>query len=106
MYGVHKFGEESPVWNNGSSFLPYPPEFNKELKQFIFERDNYACQCPNCIGKSIELHIHHIDYDKKNNNPNNLVTLCNSCHSKTNGKKKRPYYTEFYQNIMKQIYAY
>lgn len=95
-----KFGEDSPNWNNGSSFLPYASKFNKELKQSILERDNYICQCPNCESKSKRLAIHHIDYDKNNSNPENLITLCNSCHTKTNGKNKRQYYKEFYQNIM------
>ncbi len=93
-------GKNNPNWNNGSSFEPYAQEFNKELKQFILERDNYACQCPDCEEKSIILQVHHIDYDKKNNNPENLIVLCASCHTKTNSKKKRQYYTEYYQTIM------
>lgn len=30
---------------------------------------------------------HNIDYNKNNNDLNNLVTLCHSCHSKTNGNR-------------------
>ncbi len=98
MYG--KCGDQAGNWQGGKSFEPYSPDFNKQLKQQIYERDNYTCQNPNCDGNHKKLHVHHIDYDKKNNNPENLTTLCNSCHSKTNGKKKREYYTEFFQNIM------
>jgi hypothetical protein len=29
------------------------------------------------------------DYDKKNCDPKNLITLCNSCHSKTNFNRKK-----------------
>ena len=97
MYG--KYGELSGNWNNGSSFEPYSPEFNKELKQQVLERDNYTCQCPDCEGVSKVLHAHHIDYNKKNNNPENIIILCNSCHAKTN-LKNRSYWSEFYQNIM------
>ena len=100
LYSKINKGSNNPNWNKGSSFLPYPPEFNKELKQQILKRDNYTCQCPNCEYKTDNLIIHHIDYDKTNNNPENLTTLCNSCHSKTNGIKNRQYWTEFYQNIM------
>ena len=96
---IGKTGGLARNWQNGISFEIYPQEFNKELKHSILERDNYECQCTNCEHKSIKLHIHHIDYDKKNNNPGNLTTLCNSCHSKTNGKN-RQYWIEFYQNIM------
>ena len=93
-------GENNPNWNNGSSFEPYSPEFNKEKKHQILERDNYTCQCPDCEHKPNILHVHHIDYNKKNNNPENLTTLCNSCHTKTNGKNNRQYWTEYYKNIM------
>ena len=45
-----------------------------------------------------KLCIHHIDYDKKNNNPENLITLCNSCHTKTN-IKNRDYWKNYYSEI-------
>ena len=94
-------GSKNPNWQNGKSFEEYGIEFNKELKQQVLERDNYTCQCPNCTSlNETDLHIHHIDYDKTNNNLENLITLCNSCHSKTNPKTKRQYFTEFYQNVM------
>ena len=92
--------ELNPAWLNGISFEPYSPEFNREKKQQVLERDNYECQNPNCEHLSERLDCHHIDYDKKNNNLENLIALCNSCHSKTNGKNNRQYWTEFYQNIM------
>lgn len=95
-----QMGINNPNWNNGSSFEPYSPEFNKEKKQQILERDNFTCQDPNCKHSSDILDCHHIDYDKKNNTNENLVTLCRSCHAKTNGKNKRLYFTEYYQNMM------
>ncbi len=33
--------------------------------------------------------VHHIDYDKKNCDPTNLITLCFSCHGKTNYNRKK-----------------
>ena len=94
-----KTGINSPNWNGGSSFEPYSPEFNKPLKQFIKNRDLNICETPNCMNTE-NLHIHHIDYDKNNNNPENLITLCSSCHAKTNGKKNRKYWTEYYSEII------
>jgi len=85
-------------WQNGKSFELYGIEFNKKLKQSILERDNYECQNPNCEHLSEGLNCHHIDYDKKNNIPENLITLCKSCHTKTN--YNREYWIGFYQNIM------
>ena len=46
------------------------------------------------------LNIHHIDYDKRNSNPINLITLCSSCHPKTNfGREK---WKKLFQNFMQQ----
>ena len=100
MYGIHLSKELSYNWQNGKSFEIYPQEFNKDLKKQILKRDNYTCQNPNCEELHDKLHIHHIDYNKKNNNPENLIVLGDSCHSKTSGKNNRQYWTEFYQNIM------
>lgn len=35
-----------------------------------------------------------IDYDKDNLDPNNLISLCNSCHAKTN--KNRDYWINLF----------
>ena len=102
LIGLFK-GKNHPNWNNGSSFEPYSPEFNKQKKQQVLERDNYTCQCPDCKHETNLLDIHHIDYNKKNNNLENLITLCDSCHAKTNGKKLRKYFTNYYQTIMLDI---
>ena len=32
--------------------------------------------------------IHHIDYNKMNNDESNLITLCKVCHGKTNGHRE------------------
>jgi len=85
------------VWNGYVSFEPYGVEFNDKLKEQIRQRDNYICQ--EC-GKTQEelgrkLDVHHIDYDKKNNDPNNLICLCHSCHMKTN--HNREYWTEHFR---------
>lgn len=72
--------EKNPNWRGGKSFEPYTIDWTITLKRAIRERDNYICRVCNQYGNF----IHHIDYDKTNCNPDNLVTLCNSCHSKTN----------------------
>ena len=28
--------------------------------------------------------VHHVDYNKKNNDPANLISLCKACHAQTN----------------------
>ena len=90
-------GSNHPQWQNGISFEPYAPEFNKEFKKFVKDRDFNICQTPNCMNTE-NLHVHHIDYNKKNNNPENAITLCVSCHMKTNFN--RQYWTGYYQEIL------
>ena len=94
-----QFGELAPNWQGGKSFEDYGIEFNKELKQFIKNRDLNICQTPDCMNTE-RLCVHHIDYDKKNNNPENLITLCNSCHAKTNGKNNRFFWVNYYKEIV------
>jgi len=68
-------------WNfkNWSSKKPYTKEWTLELKNSIRKRDKYIC----AICKKYGNEIHHINYDKKESFPYNLITLCHSCHTKT-----------------------
>lgn len=91
-------GDRNSNWQGGKSFEPYPIEFNNSLKRKIMERDNYQCQNPQCIKTSEISNIHHIDYDKDECHPNNLITLCGSCHSQTNGN--REYWKIFYSDLL------
>lgn len=83
---VNRTGELNSSWINGKSFEPYGLEFNRYLKEEIRKRDNYTCQECNKtqLDYNFKLHIHHINYNKKDNVPLNLISLCNKCHSKTN----------------------
>ncbi|MBA7658953.1 hypothetical protein ES703_66916 [subsurface metagenome] len=79
-------GKNNSHWRGGKSFELYGSEFNDALKEQIRERDNYQCQLCWVYQKesSRSLDVHHIDYNKKNNYKRNLVSLCVSCHAKTN----------------------
>lgn len=61
------------------------------LREYILHRDNHKCQNPNCNNKDKEqiLEIHHIKYKSLGgvDNKNNLITLCNKCHTSPNHKK-------------------
>jgi hypothetical protein len=92
-------GVGHPMWKGGISCEPYCDVWlDKEFKESIKERDNYQCQNPDCFGTSEKLCIHHIDYDKKNCEPKNLITLCNSCNSRAN--VNRDWHTKFYKEII------
>ena len=100
-----KKGSDNPQWQGGISFEPYGIEFNKELKEQIRKRDNYTCQILDCKKRENGriFPIHHCDYNKKNNHPENLITLCHSCHSKTN--MNRNYWQEYFKNNLKEIWG-
>lgn len=89
--------EKHPSWLGGKSFEPYGVEFNNKLKEQIRKRDNYRCQECKYTQKTLgyKLPVHHIDYNKENNNPENLISLCRSCHSKTNFKREE--WIKYYQ---------
>lgn len=60
-------GEQLDFWN---------------VREYVLWRDNHTCQC--CKGKSKDkiLNVHHIESRKTGGNaPNNLITLCEYCHT-------------------------
>ena len=93
VWGKYK-GELNGNWKGGTSKSPYSFEFNAELKYAIRLREEFKCQICKMKEKDIPFPVHHIDYNKDNNNPENLVCLCLSCHSKTNSK--RSYWIEYF----------
>lgn len=72
-------------------------EYN--VRQYVLKRDNYTCQCCGVHNKgknAVKLHVHHLKSRKSGGNaPNNLITLCKTCHKLLHegkislGKKKR-----------------
>ena len=89
-----KKGENHPNWQGGLHQTGYTIEFSLSLKEKIRIRDNYTCQYCSNIG----IHVHHIDYNKENCNPENLITLCNSCNIKAN--YNRDYWFAYFTYIM------
>jgi ABC-type multidrug transport system fused ATPase/permease subunit len=54
---------------------PLPPR----LKRAIFKA--YGSRCAMC-GRQEPLRIHHMDGDRTNDNPKNLIPVCGTCHDK------------------------
>jgi len=97
----NRIGSKSSNWQGGISKLPYAFDFDNELKKLIRKRDGYICQL---CGKTKEeskqsLSIHHIDYDKDNSKPKNLISLCKVCNSKVNGNRRS--WTKFFKLKLK-----
>jgi len=101
---LNQRGEKSPFWKGGIANDPYSYDWTDILRESIRERDNYVCQIcgihqDELNGWHKKLDIHHIDYNKDNLNPDNLITLCHRCHSKTN------YNREYWINFLRHLIA-
>jgi len=81
-------------WNyvDGTGYNGYSKTFVK-IRNSIKKRDGFKCQsdCQNCNGK---IGVHHIDYNKENNSPMNLITLC-SKHNTLANKNRKHWKTHF-----------
>jgi len=100
-------GENNHNWKGGISYDLYCSAFyDEEYKQSIRDRDGNICisYCKSEKENERKLDVHHIDYDKQNCKPNNLITLCKSCHCKTN--HNRDWYTSYYQAMLTRRYDY
>ena len=103
---INRTGPGHPNWQGGKSFEPYCEVWkDKEFKLDIMERDAYICLNPYCDSKRPDdLTIHHIDYNKQNCHPNNLIKVCRSCNSRAN--KNRKWHKAWYQAFMHKRYNY
>ena len=72
-------GRLNTYWK-GKGGSKYGSKWTDRLKRQIKQRDNFECQNLNCTKNFKSLEVHHIDKNKQNNNPTNLITLCSSCH--------------------------
>ena len=90
-------GPKSPRWRGGIARLPYPYKFIV-TKEIVRKRDNNRCMLCGRLTGYRKLDIHHIDYVKTNCIVTNLVSLCNSCHTKTNNNRK--FWTEYFIGLL------
>lgn len=89
-------GDSNPSWSGGLSRLPYPWNF-REISQEVIARDGAACRNPICRGNDPRLTTHHINYDKQDCSPKNLICLCSACNSRANFN--RPAWQLMYQML-------
>lgn len=81
MYG--RIRELSPVWTGGKYSI-YDSYFNKELKEIIYKIFYNTCYICRKQSHNKNHDVHHINYNKFDSSKNNLILLCNKCHTKTN----------------------
>lgn len=86
---VNRSGKDNPLWKGGRSsvswYKDYPSEFCEGLRRSIRKRDGYKCK--SCSRELKAPDAHHIDGDKENNESQNLISLCRSCHRKVHSGK-------------------
>ncbi len=99
-FGESRRGAKHPCWNGGSSHKDYDPEFMRTIRYSTKCRDSYRCQLCHVRKKRSELHSHHIDHDKDNSDPMNIVTLCRSCHGRVHRKALRDAWRRVLQNLV------
>lgn len=89
-------------WKKFISFEPYNKSFNLKFKRAIRKRDNQVCMICGIHRERLNraLSIHHINYNKLMTIPQNCVSLCDSCHMKTNFNRK--HWTKFFQDLLLQ----
>ncbi|MGA2434390.1 MAG: HNH endonuclease signature motif containing protein [Bryobacteraceae bacterium] len=82
-------------------FEDYKKFYDLELRKKIFVEQQCKCGNFKCENKKTKIiyHLHHIDYNKKNNDRRNLIFLCNKCHSGTNNIKNRIFWIDYYKDI-------
>ena len=92
-------------WNKGKNHVCYDETlqreyvgFTDELKQTIRLRDKVCQICK----KEKRLSVHHIDCDKHNPNPQNLICLCASCHTRVHMNIKE--WTGYLTKIIEDLY--
>lgn len=61
----------------------------KNLREYVFFRDNYTCQIckKNAFTDGVILHMHHVEFwndHNRANTPSNGLTVCTKCHSPKN----------------------
>jgi len=90
-------------WKGGISFEPYDPRFNRQLRELIRLRDGYKCQkcgCPE-IENGRKLSVHHIDGDKSNSSPTNLISLCIGCNTQV--ECNRPHWQRIFRRKVQRL---
>ncbi len=69
----------------------------------LFPKNERACWFCN-TKESVQ--IHHVDFDKFNQEDYNLLPICVSCHRKMHGRIQRPVLRRFFNILLKERFTY
>ncbi len=108
--GIGMSGKNSPHWQGGKSFEPYPINWTARFKRQIRKRDTYLCaMCNRHQDEFNRSHcVHHIDGDKLNTTEKNCISLCVRHHGivEVSGDKKYTFWMPKFQKMLSKLYGY
>lgn len=72
-------GVKRKVWRSDDDHAHFADQAFAPVREQVLKRDNHTCRF--CTFKSAKYQeVHHYDDNHANNDPNNLLTVCNLCH--------------------------
>jgi len=101
-YSPDELAEEEP-WSSGPELRPdgYTADWDRVSSAMRIQK-SYRCEkCRVVIKDRLKLlHVHHINRDRTDNAPQNLMVLCAICHSEQDGHE------HLREGIMREDLAY
>ena len=93
-------------WDKFISREPYGQEWDDSIKRLIRKRDNQVCMNCGVHRERLKraLSVHHINYNKLLCTKENLISLCDKCHSLTT--INREYWIKLFQDKFSKLYGY
>ena len=92
--------ENNPNWveNREEVSMDYTRKFfSREYRKLILIDQFFRCPVCHCHYNKMRFDLHHIDHNKKNDNRENLIFLCSSCHN------YERHHREIYENKLSEI---
>jgi 5-methylcytosine-specific restriction endonuclease McrA len=83
-FDIHKITSPSVSKIHGWTYQQGQQKNFYNVKAYVLSRDGYKCQKCKNSKTGTKLHVHHIVFKSNGgtDSPDNLVTLCESCHTK------------------------
>jgi len=83
--------ESSRRWREWRAGTPKKTIANwLKIRKEVVDRDGYECRICHRYEGEVPLHVHHKDWDRSNNQQQNLVTLCQPCHMQVHNEGYKP----------------
>ncbi len=100
-------GEGNPNWNpdRAAVYAPYGPNFySRILRQVRWELQSGRCLLSgNKLNPDVTHAYHHFDWDKSNDNPDNVGFVTGHFHGIVHSKRKKEYYKKILIQNLKDL---